>query len=259
MIITMASLPLMLHANDKAIKFLGIPVDGYKSEMIQNLREKGFKHSVIDGEDVLEGEFNGSDVNIYIATYNNKVWRIGVVDAMPRDEYQIKLRFNKLCEQFERNIRYSSLSDDQTIPIDEDISYEMYVNEKRYEATFFQKPDNPNLKSGIEELMLELNKLSTNQTDSLTTKQQIEFFVQIFSVLSAYDEDTFSKYDKDFFSEYVVEDELVRAAKLLLMKVDIMSILTKRTVWFTINEHAGEYYIFMFYDNGYNEASGEDL
>jgi len=44
--------------------------------MIQKLRDKGYIYSKNGGEDVLTGEFNGTDVNIYIVTNNNKVWRI---------------------------------------------------------------------------------------------------------------------------------------------------------------------------------------
>lgn len=71
---------------------------------------------------------------IYIGTNNNKVWRIAVADAYPRDETNIRIRFNKLCSQFERNKKYfeaninSSAYIDYTIPDDEDISYEMKVN-----------------------------------------------------------------------------------------------------------------------------------
>ena len=36
--------------------------------------------------------------------------------------------------------------------MDEDISYEMNVNDKRYEAAFYQIPDDPNLMNDIEEL-----------------------------------------------------------------------------------------------------------
>ena len=53
-------------------KFLGIPIDGTKAEIIQKLKAKGYTPTDIDSE-VLEGEFNGKDVSIYIATNNNKV------------------------------------------------------------------------------------------------------------------------------------------------------------------------------------------
>lgn len=58
-------------------------------------------------------------------------------DAHQMDETDIKIRFNKLCQQFKNNSKYTSL-DDYTIPEDEDISYEMSVNSKRYEAIFYQ-------------------------------------------------------------------------------------------------------------------------
>ena len=72
--------------------------------MIQKLRNKGYTYSKNWGKDVLTGEFNGTDVNIYIGTNNNKAWRIYIADDNTRDEYQIKLRFNTLCEQFERKM-----------------------------------------------------------------------------------------------------------------------------------------------------------
>ncbi len=125
-------------------KFLGIPIDGYKPAMIEKLKAKGFIPNSIDKE-VLEGEFNGTEVYVYVGTNNNKVYRIMVADKNNRGETDIKIRFNKLCRQFENNPRYRSFSEDQTIPEDEDISYEMSVHDKRYEAIFYQNPsdDNP--------------------------------------------------------------------------------------------------------------------
>lgn len=120
-------------------RFLGIPVDGSKSEMIRQLKEKGFRSTQYDNE-ILEGEFNGFDVEIFIATNNNKVCRIGIKDAYSTDESSIKIRFNHLCKQFENNPKYFALEDDQTIPDKEDISYEMSVHKKRYQAAFYQKP-----------------------------------------------------------------------------------------------------------------------
>ncbi len=121
-------------------KFLGIPVDGYKPAMIEKLKAKGFTPSIA-GKDVLEGEFNGVDVHVYIATNNNKVWRIMLADQNTCGETDIKIRFNRLCRQFENNPRYTSMTDEQIIPDDEDISYEITVNDKRYEAGFYQTPD----------------------------------------------------------------------------------------------------------------------
>lgn len=126
-----------LYAQNDVTKFLGIPVDGSKSEMIRQLKEKGFTTSPYES-DVLEGEFNGADVNIYIATTRNKVSRIMVADKSRSDESQIKIRFNTLCKQFENNQKYIGL-ENQAIPEDDDISYEMTVHNKEYQAAFYQK------------------------------------------------------------------------------------------------------------------------
>lgn len=123
-------------------KFLGIPVDGYKPAMIEKLKAKGFTPTIAD-KDVLEGEFNGTEVLIFVVTDNNKVWRIMLADKNTTDsETSIKIRFNRLCEQFENNPKYISGTDkEQTIPDDEHLSYEITVNDKRYEAVYFQLPD----------------------------------------------------------------------------------------------------------------------
>ncbi|MCI7575715.1 MAG: hypothetical protein MSS82_02895 [Bacteroidales bacterium] len=120
-------------------RFLGIPVDGSKKDMIQKLKAKGFESSDYD-PNTLEGEFNGTEVWIGVATNNNKVWRVGVKDKNGRSEGDIKIRYNALCRQFENNSKYGSIFEDQTIPEDEDISYEMSVNNKRYQAIFYQHP-----------------------------------------------------------------------------------------------------------------------
>lgn len=124
-------------------KFLGIPVDGDKPAMIKKLKAKGFT-PVLAGEDILEGEFNGTDVVVYIGTNKNKVWRIALLDKYPRDEREIKQRFNRLCEQFENNPKYDAsfmkFMGKTTIPNDEDLGYEIAVNNKRYEAIYYQLP-----------------------------------------------------------------------------------------------------------------------
>lgn len=127
-----------LNAQDKDVtKFLGIPVDGTKAAMIQKLKAKGFKRISYDS-DVMEGEFNGRYVQISVVTNNNKVYRVVVMDKHPTSETNIKIRFNSLCQQFQYNNRYSPFSQDQTLSDEEDISYEMSIHNKRYEAAFYQ-------------------------------------------------------------------------------------------------------------------------
>lgn len=185
------TLTLTGYAQHEVTKFLGIPVDGSKSEMIRKLKAKGFQSTEVDG--VLKGEFNGREAYISIQTNRNKVWRITVFDAIPSDETQIKIRFNNLCDQFSNNSRYVSLGK-QTIPEEENISYEITVNKKQYQAVFYQWPSNK-----------EAASLSDEAINSL-------------------------KDDAD-----------------------------KRLVWFTIQQEGIGYDIILFYENGYNQANGDDL
>lgn len=166
-------------AQNDVTKFLGIPVDGTKSEMIQKLKEKGYRYD--SQNDLLEGEFNGTDVHIYIGTNNNKVYRICLADISKVGEGDIRIRFNNLCRQFETNPKYYADEIGYRIPEDENITYGMAAKNKRYQAIFYQKSESSDGPS------------------------------------------------------------------------------YKKSVWFMIAEHYGKYYIGMFYDNGYNQANGEDL
>lgn len=65
-------LSFAMNAQEDVTKFLGIPVDGTKSEMINKLLAKGFTRTEYDRE-VLEGEFNGMSVVVNVQTNNNKV------------------------------------------------------------------------------------------------------------------------------------------------------------------------------------------
>ena len=126
-----------LYAQEGVIKFLGIPVDGTKQEMIQKLKSKGFTYD--QREDDLQGEFNGEEVLIQVQTQNNKVRRLFILDRNFRSEGQIKIRFNTLVGQFENNSKYTPYKESQTISEDEDISHEIIVNDKQYEAVFLPK------------------------------------------------------------------------------------------------------------------------
>ncbi|MEE1094494.1 MAG: hypothetical protein U0L08_06135 [Bacteroidales bacterium] len=126
-----------LYAQEEVIKFLGIPVDGTKQEMIEKLKSKGFTYN--QQKDVLEGEFNGEQVNITVQTKNSKVWRLAIADKRFRSARQIKKRFNTLVAQFENNDKYIPLLESQTIDENENISYQISFNEKEYLAAFVSK------------------------------------------------------------------------------------------------------------------------
>lgn len=150
-LLAMIAISASVFAQKEVTKFMGIPVDGSPTEMVKKLKAKGFttdeklmqaiKLGLLDwdGPEVLIGRFNGTKVGVYIAVETNKVWRIYLVDKNTRDETQIKIRFNNLVRQFEGNGKYVPLYDEQTIADDEDISHQMTVNKKQYDAVFLQK------------------------------------------------------------------------------------------------------------------------
>ncbi|WP_294176871.1 hypothetical protein [uncultured Coprobacter sp.] len=214
------AISISLFAQKDVTKFMGIPIDGFKPEMIQKLKEKGFVSSASD-KNILEGEFNGTQVNVHIVTNNNKVCRIMLCDVHQKDETDIKIRFNKLCQQFKNNSNYVSFSD-YAIADDEDIAYELTVHDKRYEAIFYQKP---------------------LAIDSIEIADKLKE-----SVLSKY-----TQQELDNPTEEIQKD-------IYKMSLDYaMEIILKKPVWFMISKFAGRYYITMFYDNEYNKANGEDL
>ena len=149
-LLAMIAISASVFAQKEVTKFMGIPVDGSPTEMIKKLKAKGFKtdegfmrnvkRGLIDWDEpeVLTGYFNGEKVRVLLGVEQNKVWRIYLADKDSRDETQIKIRFNTLVRQFENNDKYVYFYE-QTIADDEDISYQMAVNKKRYEATFLQK------------------------------------------------------------------------------------------------------------------------
>ena len=216
---------LSVSAQLGVTKFLGIPVDGYKNEMIKKLKAKGFTDSKL-GNNILEGEFNGENVYLFVVTNNNKVYRIAVMDQNPRGETDIKIRFNNLCNQFKNNTRYTSMSDtNYEIKESEDIGYETTVHDKRYEAGFMQHPEITD-SIGIKEIIKE--RLLQNYTEEQLSAPSEEIKKAGISV----------------FSEYYVNK------------------LSKNHVWFMIDKSPimpMGYIIKIFYDNENNRANGEDL
>lgn len=149
-LLAMIAISASVLAQKEVTQFMGIPVDGSPTEMIKKLKAKGFKTDEVfmravkrglidlDEPEGLTGRFNGERVQVNLGVEQNKVWRIYLSDKNSRDETQIKIRFNTLVRQFENNDKYVYFYE-QTIADDEDISYQMTVNKKQYEAVFAQK------------------------------------------------------------------------------------------------------------------------
>ncbi len=209
-------------AQNDVTTFLGIPVDGTKSEMRKKLIEKGFEPIKLDEDVIFRGEFNGINVNIHIATNNNKVCRLMIADVNTLDESSIKTRFNKLVSQFENNKRYVSF-DDFSIADDVDISYEMNIKNKKFEALYYQIADP--------------QKIGDFETKSMIEKLSSKYTLE--ELQNPTEE---------------IEKEIEKAGNEILLEKT-----KKKPVWFTISKYYGDYYIIMYYDNEYNRANGEDL
>lgn len=132
-----ASIVISAQTNSNVLKFMGIPVDGSKTEVIQKLKEKGFKYDSTN--DYLTGQFNGMDSRIFISTNKNKVDRIVVFGPTTLSTASIRIEYNNLLQQFNTNDKYIASEENEFISEDEDISYEITVHDKRYDAAFYPK------------------------------------------------------------------------------------------------------------------------
>ena len=237
-------------AQDDVIKFLGIPVDGSKSEMIKKLKKKGFKYNWNTGR--ITGEFNGSDVTLLIDTYGRKVNRIIVLYNAIFNEVEIKDRFNDLCIQFDRNDNYACISlimpkiaFNQTIPENEDISEE--IEKKQYQALYTQLPfpkiDSYDFKR---QMIKELSdSYSETEINSLVNKI-LEFMEKQGDAVQL---------QKDLSKNFPLQ--MIHAVNSYML----YNVGTNKSVWVTIKKHGyDKYRLAIYYENNYNSSSnGSDL
>ena len=195
--------------------------------MRRKLISKGFVPRNFEGNEIFEGEFNGQDVDVHIKTYKDKVCRICVFDKNTVSAASIKVRFNNLVYQFEHNRKYA-VTDSYTIPDDVDISYEMNVKNKKFEALYFQKD-------------LTMQELEIDTLSFLTDEE-----LQLRGVPDSIQ------------AEYKFERDRLKLSKKI-HDITIRTLEVNRPVWFCISQYGGEYYISMYYDNEYNKPQGEDL
>lgn len=225
------------------VKFLGIPVDGSKSEMIEQIKQKGYTYHSLGDNDYLEGEFNGQTVHVYVHTNKNKVDRVMVASQYMCNETQIINEFNGLLHDFENSDRYLPTFQyvNEYIDKKENISYEMSVHNKEYKAFFHQsmtKEDADKIKSEISDNFEAVCSLLKSNLEN--NADELGEFKDMLSFL---DDDSMSK------------EEKVNNIALFYA----MSIMTSNHVWFKIAEYYGQYYMVIYYDNENNRPNGEDL
>ncbi len=239
------------------LKFLGIPIDGTEAQFGSKLKAKGFTYSTLS--ESYEGQFNGQSVDIYIHTNHNKVDRVYVAFPFTNEE-SIKNEFNRLLGQFQETGKYKDFSMNEEIPQSEDISHEISVNNKRYQASFsyFDSSRDP----------VELMNALLDKFSGFFTEEQLATLKEYAAkALDAPDEqkealqaELMTEMQKLGFSQE--ENEEVRQERFINFVstyIDGMRSLADGDVWFMIHEIYGQYQIGLYYDNLHNQAHGEDL
>ena len=158
------------------LTFMGIPVDGSKEQMYDRLREKGFSEYL--WEDYLEGIFNGEKVRVYIGTNHDIVDRIKV-EFPYTEECLNKVKYNTLVSRFGRTLKYMELRENKVIPDDEDISREIILNKKVYDAVYYL------FRSGVDAKALKddfFHEYSARYKKPLSALTQIEIEEVLFNL-----------------------------------------------------------------------------
>ena len=205
--------------NAGTLKFMGIPIDGTKKNMITQLKTKGFWYDTYD--DCLKGQFNGKNVEIYVVTNHNVVYRIYVAYPLV-SKSKIITEYNILLDQFNRNKKYIANDNNEMIPADENLSYEMTVRNKKYEAGFcYISPD-------------------------LFSDEEIDQIHQLADKMTG------------MSFEEIQAMEQATSDSFQINMTQMMSTFNS-IVWVTIHERYGKYQIGIYYDNLKNRPNGEDL
>lgn len=245
---------LSFGQNKGAIQFLGIPIDGPESQFATKLKAKGFTYiSYLEG---YKGQFNGKNVEVYIHTNHNLVDRVYV--AFPTTtEKEIKNEFNRLLSQFNNTGKYMDLSFNEEISDDEDISHEITVNNKRYQASFsYFDPERDPIPF--------IDALCDKFQDLIPEEQlnQLRNYVKMAMNLSEEERTVLQEKVMAEMQSSIGEQAEMNPEKAIMFVtrfLDGMKSLADGDVWFMIHERYGRYNIGLFYDNLHNQAHGEDL
>ena len=238
------------------LKFLGIPIDGTEAQFGAKLRSKGFLYNSV--YDYYTGQFNGKKVNVFLHTNHNVMDRVYVVFP-ETTESDIRIEYNKLISQFRKNGKYDELDKNEEIPDDENISYEITVKNKRYQASFVYF--DPSV-GDIARSNALLDKFSP-----FLTEEQI---VRLKGYVANYDnmtekekEELPNRFAEEIQKEGLKDPEISsnpeKALLFLTTFFDGIKSQADGDVWFMIFENYGKYYIGLYYDNLHNRPNGEDL
>ncbi len=233
-----------------ALKFLGIPIDGPKAQFVAELKTKGFYYNAVS--ETYKGQFNGYSVNVYVHTNHDLVDRVFV--AFPdKSEGDIKIEFNRLLEQFKESDKYVDFSFNEPIPDGEDISYEITVHDKRYQAVFQYYDAN----RGYEEITAKaVARLAGVVPDDVLAK--LNDLIIGGEERSDEEQSSLSLQVAVELQRIYGQDE-IKAYEIIMAFLDGMKSAADGDVWFMIIENGAKYHIGLYYDNLHNKAHGEDL
>ena len=84
-------------SNNGTLKFMGIPIDGPKEQLIEKIKAKGFRSSPY--REGLLGQFNGQTVEVEVLDNHGTAYCVCV--AFPgTSAYMVRTEYNALLEQF---------------------------------------------------------------------------------------------------------------------------------------------------------------
>ncbi|MBR6346143.1 MAG: hypothetical protein IKR69_02010 [Bacteroidales bacterium] len=239
------------------LKFLGIPIDGPEAQFVAKLKAKGFTYNSV--YNCYHGQFNGESVNISLHTNHNMLDRVYV--AFPyTTEDNIRVEFNRLLAQFKDSSKYMDFSRNEEIPENDDISYEITVNNKRYQASFsyIDMDSDPvaflnrflDLFKDLftEEQLTRLKEYIKKASDATQEQREViqnEMMEEMQKIMQEQQENA--------------EPNPEKALRFVATFFDGLRSMADGEVWFMIHERYGRYNIGLYYDNLHNQAHGEDL
>lgn len=168
LLITLVFTITLVYMGYSQIKFMGIPMNLSKSEMISKLEEKGFVRTqeVVEFENLenrilnqggtldggklrendrpymMQGYFDGKRCKLYIEPYKGKLSQIIVIIEDPYRELNAKIQYNLYVEQLSK--KYTKFFDfDYTIDLDKDISEPFDQNISAHFLTAYDDIEKP--------------------------------------------------------------------------------------------------------------------
>ena len=243
--------------NGGPLKFLGIPIDGPSAQFETKLKGKGFRYNSY--AECYKGQFNGMPVDVYVHTNHDIVDRVYVAFPLTSKE-DIRNEFNRLLKQFKDTGKYLDLSFNEEIPDKEDISYEITVNNKRYQASFTYIDSDRDPAPFIDGMVDLLSDYLTEE-DRAELKADIKKFVDLpKEEQEAFQEEMMAKMQQMGTKvDADAEPDSEKALRFVFSFFEGMKSMADGTVWFMIHESYGRYRIGLYYDNLHNQAHGEDL